>query len=281
MAVRFEKQDSIGHVVLDRPPANSYDKSFMDELGAAIEDARRDDAVKAILLRSANEKFFSAGADVSVFAKSGLDEQNAFVVCANEAMGKFESTAKVVAAAINGHCLGGGLEMALCCDFRIAAEGSYRIGLPEVTLGLLPGTGGTQRLPRLIGRQKALDFMLRGTTMPPQDALAAGIVDEVVAAAELLDRATERARAYATGPTSDIAFDQLIGAGCVARVSAAWIGNVSAGLAHAYRRAMEEGVPRRIEVRDHSNFTIAQALLAGALGAPYLPTKTLLGSDIA
>jgi glutaconate CoA-transferase subunit A len=82
------------------------------------------------------------------------------------------------------------------------------------------------------------------------------------------------------GPISDIAFDQLIGAGCVRRVSAAWVGNVSAGLAHAYRRAMEEGVPRRIEVRDHSNFTIAQALLAGALGAPYLPTRTLLGSDI-
>jgi glutaconate CoA-transferase, subunit A len=82
------------------------------------------------------------------------------------------------------------------------------------------------------------------------------------------------------GPISDMAFDQLIGTGCVARVSAAWVGNVSAGLAHAYRRAMEQGVPRRIEVRDHSNFTIAQALLAGALGAPYLPTRTLLGSDI-
>jgi glutaconate CoA-transferase, subunit A len=83
------------------------------------------------------------------------------------------------------------------------------------------------------------------------------------------------------GPISDIAFDQLIGAGCVARVTAAWVGNVSAGLAHAYRRAMEQGIPRRIEVRDHSNFTIAQALLAGALGAPYLPTRSLLGSDIA
>jgi len=201
MAVRFEKQDSIGHIVLDRPPANSYDKSFMDELDSAIEETRRDDAVKAILLRSANEKFFSAGADVSVFAKSGLDEQNAFVVCANEAMGKFESTAKVVVAAINGHCLGGGLEMALCCDFRIAAEGSYRIGLPEVSLGLLPGTGGTQRLPRLIGRQKALDFMLRGTTMPPHEALAAGIVDEVVPAGELVNKAVERAKVYATGPT--------------------------------------------------------------------------------
>jgi enoyl-CoA hydratase/carnithine racemase len=116
-------------------------------------------------------------------------------------MSKFESTPKVVVAAINGHCLGGGLEMALCCDFRIAAEGTYRIGLPEVTLGLLPGTGGTQRLPRLIGRQKALDLMLRGTTMAPQDALAAGIVDEVVPAGELLNKALARATVYATGPT--------------------------------------------------------------------------------
>src|SRR6267378_6494253 len=201
MAVRFEKQDSIGHVVLDRPPANSYDKAFMDELDAAIEEVRRDDAVKAILLRSASEKFFSAGADVSVFAKSGLDEQNAFVVCANEAMAKFESTPKVVVAAISGHCLGGGLEMALCCDFRIAAEGSYRVGLPEVSLGLLPGTGGTQRLPRLIGRQKALDLMLTGTTLSPQEAKEAGVVDAVVPAGELLDKAVALLRPYATGPT--------------------------------------------------------------------------------
>ena len=201
MAVRLEKQDSIEHIVLDRPPANSYDKAFMQELDAAIDEARRDDAVKAILVRSANEKFFSAGADVSVFARSDMNTQNAFVVCANEAIGKFEETPKVVVAAINGHCLGGGLEIALCCDFRIAAEGSYRIGLPEVTLGLLPGTGGTQRLPRLIGRQKALDFMLRGATMPPQDALAAGIVDEVVPASELVNKAIERAKVYATGPT--------------------------------------------------------------------------------
>src|SRR5438046_9036894 len=201
MAVRLEKQDSIGHIVLDRPPANSYDKTFMEELESAIDEAARDDAVKAILLRSAGEKFFSAGADVSVFAKSDMDTQNAFVVCANDAMGKFESTPKVVVAAINGHCLGGGLEMALCCDFRIAAEGSYRIGLPEVTLGLLPGTGGTQRLPPLIGRQKALEFMLRGTTMPPQDALAAGIVDDVVPASELANKALERAKVYATRPT--------------------------------------------------------------------------------
>src|SRR5438874_5387423 len=201
MAVRLEKQDSIGHIVLDRPPANSYDKTFMEELEAAIDEAARDDAVKAILLRSAGEKFFSAGSGGSGCSRSGLYEQNAFVVCANEAMGKFESTPKVVVAAINGHCLGGGLEMALCCDFRIAAEGPYRIGLPEVTLGLLPGTGGTQRLPRLIGRQKALDLMLTGRTLVPQEALAAGIVDAVVPAGELLDKALALLKPYATGPT--------------------------------------------------------------------------------
>ena len=199
MAVSFSVDAGIGTITLDKPPANSYDLEYVQELGEAVQAAADDDGAKVVILRSASEKFFSAGADVSVFAKSQLDEQNAFVVCANEAMSKFESTAKVVIAAINGHCLGGGLEIALCCDFRIAAEGSYKIGLPEVTLGLLPGTGGTQRLPRLIGRQKALELMLRGTTLSPQEAKDAGIVDELVPAAELQSRVVERARSYAQG----------------------------------------------------------------------------------
>ena len=199
--VRLEKQDAVGHIILDRPPANSYDRGFMDDFGAAIDSAAADDGVKAIVVRSASEKFFSAGADVTVFAKSDFDTKNAFVVCANETMSKLEQTPKVVIAAIGGHCLGGGFEIALCCDFRMAAEGSYRIGLPEVTLGLLPGTGGTQRLPRLIGRQKALELMLRGTTLTPLEAKETGLVDDLVPAVDLAAKAHERALSYTQGPS--------------------------------------------------------------------------------
>ncbi|MHB8632178.1 MAG: enoyl-CoA hydratase/isomerase family protein, partial [Candidatus Limnocylindria bacterium] len=199
--VRLEIRDAVGHIVLDRPPANSYDKAFLDDLSAAIDAARFDPAAKSVLVRSASEKFFSAGADVKMFAATDSQYQFAFVIHANEIMSKFERTPKIVVCAINGHCLGGGLEIALCCDMRIAAEGSYNIGLPEVTLGVLPGTGGTQRLPRLIGRQKALEMMIRGNAVQPAQAKELGIVDELVPAAELQERAHQLASFFATGPT--------------------------------------------------------------------------------
>lgn len=200
-AVRLEKQESVGHIVLDRPPANSYDKAFLDDLSDAIDDARFDPEVKAIVVRSASERFFSAGADVKMFASTDPDYQFAFVIHANEIMSKLERTPKVVIAAINGHCLGGGFEIALCCDVRIAAEGSYNIGLPEVTLGVLPGTGGTQRLPRLIGRQKAFDLMILGAPVQPAEAKAIGIVDDLMPADVLLATAQDRAKQYGSGPT--------------------------------------------------------------------------------
>jgi len=199
--VRLEKQAAVGHIVLDRPPANSYDKAFLDDLSAAIDEARFDSGVKAIVVRSASERFFSAGADVKMFAATDADYQMAFVVHANEIMSKLERTPKVVFAAIGGHCLGGGLELALCCDARYAAEGTYNIGLPEVTLGVLPGTGGTQRLPRLIGRQRALDLMLRGASLKPAEAREAGIVDAVVPAGELVSFVQDHAAKLSTGPT--------------------------------------------------------------------------------
>jgi len=152
-------------------------------------------------VRSASEKFFSAGADVKMFAATDAEYQMAFVVHANEIMSKFERTPKIVVCAINGHCLGGGLEIALCCDVRVAAEGTYNIGLPEVTLGVLPGTGGTQRLPRLIGRQKALDIMVLGAPVQPATAKELGIVDEVVPATALIAKAQEWSAIYASGPS--------------------------------------------------------------------------------
>src|SRR5690349_8564384 len=199
--VRYEKQENVGHIILDRPPANSYDKGFLDDLSSAIDEARFDSGARAIVVRSASEKFFSAGADVKMFASTDAEFQFAFVIHANEVMSKFERTPKVVIAAINGHCLGGGLEIALCCDIRIAAEGTYNIGLPEVTLGVLPGTGGTQRLPRLIGRQKALELMIRGSSIQPDRAKELGVVDEVQPADKLQARAHEMAGFFATGPT--------------------------------------------------------------------------------
>ena len=222
-AVRYERQERVGHIILDRPPANSYDKTFLDDLSAAIDEARFDAECGAIVVRSASEKFFSAGADVKMFASTDAQFQFAFVIHANEIMSKFERTPKAVVAAINGHCLGGGLEIALCCDFRIAAEGGYKIGLPEVTLGLLPGTGGTQRLPRLIGRQRALELMLRGTTLSPQAAKDVGIVDELVPAAELQQIAVDRARAYAEGPSYAV-------------------GQIKLATVQGYGRSLEEGL---------------------------------------
>ena len=199
--VRLEIQDAVGHIVLDRPPANSYDKVFLDDLSLAIDEVRFNPAAKAVVVRSASEKFFSAGADVKMFASTDAEYQFAFVMHANEIMSKFERTPKIVVCAINGHCLGGGLEIALCCDIRIAAEGAYNIGLPEVTLGVLPGTGGTQRLPRLIGRQRALELMIRGAAVQPPEAKALGIVDEVVPAANVQSRAHEMASFFSAGPT--------------------------------------------------------------------------------
>lgn len=214
--VRLELQDAVGHIVLDRPPANSYDKAFLDDLSAAIDEVRFNPAAKAVVVRSASEKFFSAGADVKMFASTDSEYQFAFVIHANEIMSKFERTPKIVVCAINGHCLGGGLEIALCADIRIAAEGTYNIGLPEVTLGVLPGTGGTQRLPRLIGRQKALELMIRGNAVQPERAKALGIVDELRPAAELAARAHEMAGFFATGPTlaiGQIKLATVLGAG--------------------------------------------------------------------
>lgn len=192
--VTFSKTGAIGNITLDRPPANSYEINFMKDLDTAIESADRDDEVKVIILKSASEKFFSAGADIKAFLANDTAANMDMIRYAHRTLEKMAASNKVFIAAINGHALGGGLEMALACDLRFAAEGRYQMGLPEVGLGLLPGNGGTQRLPRLIGENRALEMMITGERVGPEDALQLGLVNKLFPA----DKLTEETDSYAT-----------------------------------------------------------------------------------
>ncbi len=183
--VTFSTSNSLGYITLDRPPANSYEIGFMRDLDAAIEAADAEPGVRAVIFRSASQKFFSAGADIKAFVANTTADNMEMIRTAHDALDKMAASSKVFIAMIQGHAMGGGLEMALACDLRFAAEGSYRMGLPEVTLGLLPGNGGTQRLPRLIGANKALQMMLTGETVTPEQALHLGIINQVFPAEEI------------------------------------------------------------------------------------------------
>lgn len=199
--VTFSEEPPLGFITLDRPPANSYEIRFMRQLGKAIDAAEQSEAAKVIILRSASEKFFSAGADIKAFAANTPEANMDMIRTAHHSLDKMGASRKVFIASINGHALGGGLEMTLACDLRIAAEGGYKLGLPEVTLGLLPGNGGTQRLPRLIGPNKALEMMVQGRTVSPDEALQLGLVNLVVPAGDLTARCEEYASKLAQGPT--------------------------------------------------------------------------------
>lgn len=201
MAVSFDRQGGVGLIRLDRPPANSYDRIFMDELNAAIDVVRFDESVRSVVVLSENPRFFSAGADIKMLSETSLEFKRAMMLHAHEILQKIAHTQKVFIAAIGGHCLGGGLEIALACDLRLAAEGAYRLGLPESTLGLLPGNGGTQRLARLIGRNRALELMLSGDAVDPSRALELGLVDRLVPAQSLHAEAIAYATRLAEGPT--------------------------------------------------------------------------------
>lgn len=202
MSVRLEKEGGVGVIVLDRPPANSYDYAFLRSFAGAIDDARVDGEIGAVVVTSASERFFSAGADVSAFAAGTARSRSMTALMAHEAFRKMENTPLVFIAVIAGHCLGGGFELALACDLRFAAEGSYQIGLPEVNLGLFPGSGGTQRLPRLIGLPKGIDMIVNATTLKPGEAKDQGLVDRLYPdAATCRAEAIEYASKLAAGPT--------------------------------------------------------------------------------
>src|SRR3954462_2226615 len=165
---------------LNPPPANTYSYEMMRELDAQILEARMDASVHVLMITGAGEKFFCAGADIKMLEKADPYFKYNFCLHANETLCRLEQTPKLVIAALNGHCVGGGLEIALACDLRIARRQAGKVGLPEVALGVLPGTGGTQRLARALGRSKAIELMAEGRTVEVDEAKALGLVNAVL-----------------------------------------------------------------------------------------------------
>ena len=177
--IRYSALDGVATIELNDPPANTYSYAMMREIDDAVLVARMDDAVHVVVIRGAGEKFFCAGANISMLRDATPQFKYYFCLHANETMNRLEQTPKLVIAALNGHTVGGGLEVAMAADIRIARKDAGKIGLPEVALGVLPGTGGTQRLARLVGKAKAIELMINGRLLSFDEAHAAGMVNEV------------------------------------------------------------------------------------------------------
>jgi enoyl-CoA hydratase/carnithine racemase len=197
--VRYETRDGIAIFTLEDPPANTYTHEMMRDLDAAILRARFDPAVDVIVITGAGEKFFCAGANINMLQKADPTWKYYFCLHANETLLKLEHTPKLVIAALNGHTVGGGLEIAMAADLRIARRGAGKVGLPEVALGVLPGTGGTQRLTKLVGASRAIQLMAEGTNFDFDEAERLGIVNKVLDAGsrdEFLDQVLAYAKQF-------------------------------------------------------------------------------------
>ena len=177
--IQYEVDEGIAILTMDDPPANTYTHEMMRQLDDCIVRARFDNNVHVMLLRGAGNKFFSAGANISMLNEVDPTFKYYFCLHANETLNRLEQTPKLVIAALNGHTVGGGLEIAMACDIRIARKNGGKIGLPEVGLGVLPGTGGTQRLARLLGKAKSIELMVTGRTMEFDEAKELGIITDI------------------------------------------------------------------------------------------------------
>jgi len=177
--VQYDVQDAIAFFTLNDPPANTYSFEMMQDLDWAILAARMDEEVQVIVITGAGEKFFCAGANINMLAKATPVYKYYFCLHANETLSRLEQTPKLVIAAINGHCVGGGLEVALAADIRVARRGAGKMGLPEVSLGVLPGTGGTQRLARIVGSSRAIELMATGALFDFEHGLELGILNQI------------------------------------------------------------------------------------------------------
>jgi enoyl-CoA hydratase/carnithine racemase len=196
--VRLEVEGRVGTIRLDRPPANAIDAQVVEELRRAADEAAASAEVGAVVIWG-GERIFAAGADVKAMAPMTAVEARRMIAPLQEVFNLVEEIPKVTIAAINGYALGGGCELAMCADFRFAAEDA-RLGQPEILLGVIPGAGGTQRLPRLVGPARAKDIVFSGRFVSAEEARAIGLVDQVFPPEEVYPRAVEAARRYAAGP---------------------------------------------------------------------------------
>jgi len=201
--VRLQVVKRVAWLELHNPPANNYSYDMMRDLDQAVLQCRMDDQVDVLVLCGAGDRFFCAGADINMLTAVTPRWKYSFCLHANETMLRLEHTPKLVIAALNGHCVGGGLEVALAADLRLGrapAEGgkAFSIGLPEVKLGVLPGTGGTQRLGRLLGQSAALEMMIAGRMYTPEQAAEKGLLHQVLP----FEGFREAVQSYAEGFTA-------------------------------------------------------------------------------
>ncbi len=194
--VEYRTEGGIAIFTLNDPPANTYTYEMMKELDECILQARFDDSVSVIILTGYGDKFFSAGANIKMLASVTPTYKYYFCLHANETLNRLEHTPKLTIAALNGHTVGGGLEIALAADIRIAKKDAGKIGLPEVTLGVLPGTGGTQRLARLVGKSKAIELMTTGQLISFDEAKELGIVNYVYETDGFFNKVLDYARQF-------------------------------------------------------------------------------------
>lgn len=194
--INYSVEDGIALIELHDPPANTYTYEMMRDLDDAILEARLDEEVHVIVLRGAGDKFFCAGANIKMLLSATDQFRYFFSLHGNEVLMRMENTAKLVIAAINGHAVGGGLEVALACDMRVAKRGPGMLGLPEINLGLLPGMGGTQRLPRIIGKARAMEMLTTGKTISVEEAHQIGLVNQVFDEENFNEKVMEFARQF-------------------------------------------------------------------------------------
>lgn len=207
--VEYRAENGVALIELNRPPVNSYTHELLRELDDAILQARFDDNVHVLVLTGKVEKFFSAGADINMLANKPLSFKNNFALHGHEVLMRLENTPKLVIAAINGHAVGGGLEIAMACDIRIARKEGGRMGLAEINLGVMPGMGGTQRLPRLVGKGRALELCATGRTIAFEEALEIGLINYIYERENFLGQVMDYARQFVTPNKGSLAVGKV------------------------------------------------------------------------